>query len=802
MDATAAQSSRWRRLGRSAWRVGRWVVLVVLVLLGGGVAGCALMLRVPAPTTQQQRLAIFPTENLPIGAPVTIYWNEYAVPFVEAQSDEDLAFALGLVHAHLRLGQITMINRLTQGRLSESAGPFAVDIDQGIRMLDIGRVAPEMIAAMPPETRTFLERFRDGLNTYQSSLEELPIEFKAMGWEVEPFTLEDIVRMGRLICVDINWFSFARLIGQREHSSFPEFQRRLRTIVERSLPSFEPSTIQIPPTSGDASAPAIAQLITDLSRSGSNSFVIGPGRSATGAALIANDPHVGISQPNFWMLIGMKSPSYHVVGLSIPGVPVIGLGRNQHVAWGGTNMMSASSDLVALGPNEIDDLVEKSTEIDQRWLWKVTRTWRESPEFGPVFSDLEQANLPKDKPLALRWMGHLLSDEYTAFHKSSRARNVEEFRQAFDTYAVAGQNMLAADDQGNIQQIMAVRLPKRGRLLQGEEEIPLSLSVAPEVSRATWRESIKSTDLPYALNPKKGYLVSANNPPVHTTVPSGYFYYSNDRLLRLHESLDGDQPVTTDTLRSLQRDVTSPRCRILAGRFVEFMQAAPNPTPAMRQVAANLKDWNGELAADSKAALWFMLFTNAVGRPYYTDRYSLELSSFIMGSTWAQDFLIDDLAKPDDKLVAALRAAAETVADQIDSEGWTSWGDVHRLQLGYMLSRLPIIGSGFDVLDVPVGGSTTTLMKTATSFTDQRHGASYGAVARHISDMSDLDENYFALLGGQDGWVNSASSADQVPLWLGGEFMRLPLRLESVRRDFPFRLELAPLTPARGKALE
>ena len=112
--------------------------------------------------------------------------------------------------------------------------------------------------------------------------------------------------------------------------------------------------------------------------------------------------------------------------------------------------------------------------------------------------------------------------------------------------------------------------------------------------------------------------------------------------------------------------------------------------------------------------------------------------------------------------------------------------------LAHPLAVLPVVGARYRFADRPIGGSTDTLMKSAHGLTDRRHNARYGSTARHISDMSDLDSNYFVLLGGQDGWIDSSTFLDQLPLWLEGAYIRMPLRMETVREDFPHRMELAP----------
>ena len=150
-----------------------------------------------------------------------------------------------------------------------------------------------------------------------------------------------------------------------------------------------------------------------------------------------------------------------------------------------------------------------------------------------------------------------------------------------------------------------------------------------------------------------------------------------------------------------------------------------------------------------------------------------------------------DIAESDDKvlskaLAGALNDAVPTVAK------FSSWGNMHHLRLRHPLGALPIIGGRFTFAEFASGGSRQTVMKTNHAPTDEEHRAAYGSQARHISDMSDLDENYFVLLGGQDGWLNSTTFIDQVKMWRAGEYIRIPLRPESVRESFPRRMTLKP----------
>ncbi|MCY4550749.1 MAG: penicillin acylase family protein, partial [Defluviicoccus sp.] len=259
-----------------------WTLTTVLL------AGCALVAPLPEETSIEQRLSVFPTSGLPLEGRVTVHWDEHQIPFIEAEHDGDAAFALGLVHAHLRLGQMEAYRRVAQGRVAEMVGPFGTDIDHALRILDFGRAAAEIEAGLPPATRAWLERFVAGINHHLETAGELPYEFAALGLEREPWSIRDVLAFGRLAGTDVNWLEWLDLLGLRGRDDWPALWARLIEAGSSSATSFG---------AGETAA-HLRTLLGGLSRSGSNSLAVAPGMSATGAAIMANDPHLGIRLPN------------------------------------------------------------------------------------------------------------------------------------------------------------------------------------------------------------------------------------------------------------------------------------------------------------------------------------------------------------------------------------------------------------------------------------------------------------------------------------------------------------------------
>ncbi|MBT5413338.1 MAG: penicillin acylase family protein, partial [Rhodospirillaceae bacterium] len=691
----------------------------------------------------------------------------------EAESDRDLAVALGVVHAHLRLGQMEMMRRIADGRLSEMAGPMTTDIDHGLRILNYRRGAERSAATLPTETRDWLQGFVEGINHYQRVMTEPPHEYRVLGFEREPWTIEDVLTIGRLGSTDVNWIMWFRLLPLLERDDWPEIWAKLIEGGTDSAPSFESGT----------DLALLSDLLLGHTKAGSNSLVVSGERSASGAAMIANDPHLGIFLPNLWLLAGIKSPSYHAVGMMIPGVPFIALGRNERIAWGGTNMRAASSDLYDVSALDPAEIAERRETIKVRWWLDEEVTVRETPH-GPVISDAPPLGVADGPPLALRWVGHEATDEVSAMLRVNRAENWDEFRQAFETFAVSAQNMLYADVDGNIGQVMAVRLPIRAY------RVPDNLVLDPRDDRTLWRGFADATDLPVSYNPTQGFLASANNRPVETPFPVGYFFSPDDRVVRLGDLVRANGKVDLAHLEAFQQDVTMPsatalRDAILAKAAATGVDSAANPE--QRAALDALAAWDGAHRVDSVGALAFEVFVDAFGEAAHGPADAALISVDAKGYNLLANRIAaaepDRIATP---LADALSGAGEAVAE------YGAWGGMHRMGLAHPLANLPVIGAKYRFAEWPVGGGKQTLMKTSHRAAKERHDTAFGSQSRHISDLADPDANWFALLGGQDGRIGSPAFMDQAELWRRGEYVQLPLRPETVRATFAHETVLRP----------
>jgi penicillin amidase len=564
-------------------------------------------------------------------------------------------------------------------------------------------------------------------------------------------------------------------------------------------------------------------MLGEFSKSGSNSWaVMGRLRPADGAerverdrrgaAIMANDPHVGFNVPALWVVVGARSPGYEALGFTIPGLPVVLLGTNGTIAWGGTNMVGLASAMYDV-TDVPDALMTSRTERINVRFWADAERVIETSPVGPVMTGTPLLSpgrtMPREqrrRKIAWAWRGQWPSDEVSAFLDANRARDFASFRAAFAPYAVSGQNFVYADASGNIGQVIALSTsPAAGRIASGEGEPIGKVSASGEVMPPFVREGVAGegdggrdglgfvgpTDLPYAYNPASGFVISANNTPIHTDPPLTLTTNANDRMDRLAALIAADRAQSVESHARHQMDVYSIASHALARAIVEWAGASGSlGTPgasdsATAGVLRDLAAWDGQYAVDSRGAAVVHRVMYFLGKATYEKMYGKKSAGYLLGSSALADFLREDLGTP-----AAPGAAAAHLASALREAGNSLepgqvWGDIHRLRVAHPLGLVPIVGGSWRFDEFPVAGSLTTVFKTATDAGPGVQRTRYGANARHISDLRDPDENYFVLMGGQDGWIGSANFADQVALWREGRLIRVPFTREAVATEFP-----------------
>ncbi len=759
-----------------------WPILLL------GITGCSVLTSVPEATSTKARLstlAAFP--QMPLQKKVTVYWNTHMVPFIDAEVDADAAFMLGVIQAHLRLTQLELAKRIAQGRISEMVGPFANDIDVALRALNLGKASSEILRKMPFDSREWLHNFVSGINFYKAHLPDIPHGMKVLNISEEAWTAEDTLAIGRLSGVDVNWLAALDLLPLMETEQWPELWQRIRRSQRLQRESFSTDlpqileNIQKTPQKQMPKFAVLQQLVGAFARSGSNSVALSGWKTHSGGAMIANDPHLGFTVPNLWILAGLKSPSYHMVGMIPVGLPVFGFGRTPYLAWGGTNMRQSASDYIDVSLKQ-SELQTHTPKIQTRFWVDAIGEYRSHPRYGPVISDLKVLNLSKDKPIALRWSGHLPSDEITAMLGMAKAQNWQQFKHATQGFSVPGQNYIFVTAQGNIGQVLATWLPKRSK------KYPDSLLTLPAESDRTWQDILTSKTLPFSLDPSRGVIASANNKPVaQAPTQIGWFFPIDDRIQRLYQLLGSSEKITLEHLKRLQKDSFSLSHKTLYD-FLDLENFRNTDTEKGYLLQQQLQGWDGYFRISSRQAyLYHLLYLKITDILYQGDAPIIAVDMKVFrGNGMLPQFVVQDLETlTHETRNKILQKALKDL--QIVAMDGKVWGDIHQIHVQHILGNIPILGQAYHHGKIPVDGHTATVFKTAGNLTNDPQTVTYGSQARHISDMSDPNKNYFILYGGQDGQINSENALDQLPLWHQGRYIQVPLAISAVRNSFEYQ---------------
>ena len=217
----------------------------------------------------------------------------------------------------------------------------------------------------------------------------------------------------------------------------------------------------------------------------------------------------------------------------------------------------------------------------------------------------------------------------------------------------------------------------------------------------------------------------------------------------------------------------------------------PEVQAAAPAFVEQLREFDGDYRADAHGPVAFETLLYHLVPATYGAASPEDLPDTYSDLRQLRSFLVSDIeALPEqrkrDLLIRAIDAAAR------DSAKYATWGDMHRLRIQHWFANLPLVGGYFVYGDYPVGGSRETVMKSSHGLTNTRHAATYGSQARFVSDMGDPDSSEFAIIGGNDGWLGSENALDQVALWRSGQYIKMPMRPETVAREFPVVTRLTP----------
>jgi penicillin amidase len=750
---------------------------------------------------------------------VNIFYDNFGVPHIFAQNAEDAYFALGYAQAQDRLFQMEMLRRAASGRLSEVLGPDLLKVDKLFRTLGINQFAKEhaqkFLSADTASFQLAALAYQKGVNEYVRT-GKTPLEFSIMGIPKTEFLPEDIYN-----AVGFMSFGFAEgfkadPVLQKIKTEWGEEYLRDFAIetpagAER-IKSFQGPSKKLPSDSlivaiGDA----LAQLPIPLWQ-GSNGWVIAGDRTASGLPILANDTHIGYSQPAVWYEAHIEYPGFSFYGHHLAGIPFALLGNNRFSGWGLTMFENDDTDffIETLNP-------ENANQVKFKDQWEEIKTRKEiikvkdkpdvelevkSTRHGNIINGLFSVK-EEAAPISLSWTltqqtNEALQAAYTLNHVSK----FEEAKKAAALFSAPGLNVMYGDRAGNIAWWAVAKLPIRPAHVQSK----LFLDGASGNDEYLGFHDFSKN--PQSINPPWGYVYSANNQP--DTVKGNYFpgyYYPKARSGRIVQLISEEKKWTPEDMKKVNLDVVS----------ITHPQVAKEIAKVLRQLSKDeykslielLESWEGDHRASDNAPSVFYNMLSQVMSLAMEDELGDEAYGNIMGtsipknsydrfiknesSPWWDDVKTKDIKENRQQIVQ--KAADRTLALLTQTSGNTSdqwtWGKIHTLTHKHALNSVKPLDKIFNVGPFTVDGGSEVINNLHFSLnTNGYFPVSGGPALRKITDFADIENGQTCSPTGQSGNVMSAFYDDQAEMFATGKFRKMLMNkseIESVSKKLTLR---------------
>jgi penicillin G amidase len=740
---------------------------------------------------------------------IRVYYNERGVPHIFADSDRDLYFAQGFVTARDRLWQMEFQTHAAAGRISEIVGRQAVGYDLDQRRLGMPLGAERRLGEIMADSASsiYIQAYTDGVNAWINRLRpsRRPVEYKILDYKPERWTpLKSALLLMNMsytlsgFASDYHMTNTRALLGQAFVDAFyPSHPPGVDPIIPPDHPwDFEPLTAEAPaqpfePTLFESTI--VREPDHDI---GSNSWAVHGSRTASGRPLLADDMHLEMTLPSIWYEMQLSAPGVNVYGVTLPGVPMVIVGFNEHLGWGFTNVGSDVMDIY-----EIRFRDESMTEYYHDGQWKPVETRYEEirvrrgstvretvlyTHHGPVVNsntgDVTMNYIPGGH--ALRWTAHDPSNEFRMFHHLNRARDYEEYTEINRAFRNPAQNFTYADKAGNISIRSNGKFPVRW---EGQGHF-ISDGTDP---LHDWQEYIPHEHKPYVKNPPRGFVSSANQHPADASYPYelGRFFAPYERGARINQVLGGLDDATPESMKRLQLDNKSLHAESVLPALLQYIDESTLSGTSF-YAYNKLRNWDYFNEADDTAPTIFHQFWRNLYQSVWQPVFGENRSRMRLPDRNATVRLIlDDPESPwlngpyegspssfESRVNAAFLRAVSDLERQYGDPGpdWL-WGS-HQGAVVNHIARIP----GFGRRVFTGGGSESV---NATRLTN-------GPSWRMVVSMEDDLQAWGIYPGGQSGNPGSVRYDSFLNDWAAGRYYQLQLYKteEEARRNAAWSL--------------
>ena len=710
---------------------------------------------------------------------VIVNRDQYGIPHIEAENDKDAFFALGFIHAQDRLWQMEMQRHISQGSLSEMFGEVTLPKDKFLRTLGFYRAAKSALPALSSETKNLIHSYTQGVNHFIAT-GNLPLQFKLIGYTPTLWNDVDSIAFQKMMAWDLNstWqekvqnYIIASLYGKEKIPLFmPKYPENAPLILKdkdlnlvNSKKNELEENFEPPKQIHSESKHSMNEFEPENPPGkGSNNWVISGQLTDTKKPMLANDPHLSLGAPILWYLADIKTPNFHSIGATIPGLPGIVIGHNEHIAWGVTNGCIDAQDLYIETENSklttIQEIIKVKGKPDVIFPVLIST-------HGPIISDVTSAG-KIGKLVALKWVALEANDTtMQSFLQINYARNWNDFQNALKYYIGPSQNFVFADKQGNIGYYLSGKIPIRNGW---SGAFPIDSN-----NKFEWNDYIPFEKMPHVFNPSDGYIITANNKIVSDNYPYNLTFRCKTapyRAERIHNLITRQSKLTKVDLEKIQNDTHSYLWKDLRSELLNTYTTDDSSKKAL----AELKKWDGNMDIKSEAAT---IFT------YWFKELSKIVPEKIQGSSkWPEPLFLKQQLKDNGEfcktgnsnncqifLSNSLKAALVNLEhEKGKNEKKWNWGNAHRAFFKDMgLGEVKYLSWIWN-RNIPTAGDGFTVNVGSFDFNSLNQIAGPGY--RQIIDLNNFDNSVFIQALGQSNNVFNRNYDNLMPLWRDGKYV-------------------------------
>jgi penicillin amidase len=743
---------------------------------------------------------------------VNVYLDDRLVPHVFAQNDEDIYFVQGYLHAKYRLWQMEFQTMAAAGRISEIIGndQRAIRYDREQRRLGMVHGAENALKVMNEDTATkkYFDAYTNGVNAYINTLteSELPVEYKLLDYKPEAWSNLKIALFLKMMSKDLAGYDRdLEFTNDKSVFSVEEMNMLYPQVSDSSLPVIpkgtlfdSPGVVPIKPATADSlyfgkdTSLKVIEVNKPNRFNGSNNWAVNGTKTKSGAPILCNDPHLGLSLPSIWYEMQLTTPTMNVYGASFPGSPNIIIGFNDNIAFGFTNSQRDVKDYYKI---KFKDATKKEYWFNGQWEPTTLKpehikirdaaTFEDTVAytvFGPVMYDQSfTADSTNNIAIAVKWVAHEPSNEGVTWIKLDRAKSYNDYLDAIKDYSCPGQNMLFASKSDDIALWQQGKFPA---LWQGQ-----GMYLMPgEDSSYIWQGYIPQNENPHIINPTSGFIESANQRPVDSSYP--YYIPGNyiiARGIRLTKRLEQMQQITPQDMMALQNDYYSPTAEDAVPLFLKYINESLLNAKE-KNYLTEIKHWNFIASPDSRATTIYQAWFDSLKNVIWNDEFSRVklgavhsddirpdeqtlLEALLKDSTFK---FIDDINTPEvetlnQQITKAFKLASEGLIKEEKDDGLIWWKHKNSSVLHILKTILP-----FGCQGLHVGGWNNTV-----SAITHNHGPSW----RMIVQLSTPTEAYGIYPGGESGNPGSKFYDNMVDDWAMGKYYKLWMMSENEAND-------------------